>query len=85
MHGLGRVADGVPAVLEACRDEIRKGATHLKLMVSGGIASPMDRNTQFSRDEIRAAVEEAEAAGIYVTAHAYTSRAVARAVESTVI
>ena len=83
MHGLGRVADGVPAVLEACRDEIRKGATHLKLMVSGGVASPTDRisNTQFSRDEIRAAVEEAEAAGIYVTAHAYTSRAVARAVE----
>jgi imidazolonepropionase-like amidohydrolase len=83
LHGLGRVADGVPAVLEACRDEIRKGATHLKLMVSGGVASPTDRltNTQFSRDEIRAAVEEAEAAGIYVTAHAYTSRAVRRAVE----
>ena len=83
MHGLGRVADGVPAVLQACRDEIRKGATHLKLMVSGGVASPTDpiTNTQFSRDEIRAAVEEAEAAGIYVTAHAYTSRAVKRAVE----
>jgi imidazolonepropionase-like amidohydrolase len=83
MHGLGRIADGVPAVLAACRDEIRKGATHLKLMVSGGVASPTDRitNTQFSREEIRAAVEEAEAAGIYVTAHAYTSRAVTRAVE----
>lgn len=83
LHGLGRIADGVPAVLAACRDEIRRGATHLKLMVSGGVASPTDRltNTQFSRDEIRAAVEEAEAAGIYVTAHAYTSRAVKRAVE----
>jgi imidazolonepropionase-like amidohydrolase len=83
LHGLGRVADGVPAVLHACRDEIRKGATQLKLMVSGGVASPTDPigNTQFSGDEIRAAVAEAEAAGIYVTAHAYTSRAVARAVE----
>jgi imidazolonepropionase-like amidohydrolase len=83
VHGLGRVVDGVPAVQAACRDEIRKGATHLKLMVSGGVASPTDRitNTQFSLEEIRAAVEEAEAAGIYVTAHAYTSRAVARAVE----
>src|SRR5262245_61116907 len=83
LHGLGRIADGVPAVLAACRDEIRKGATHIKLMVSGGVASPTDRltNTQFTRDELRAAVEEAEAAGIYVTAHAYTSRAVRRAVE----
>jgi imidazolonepropionase-like amidohydrolase len=83
LHGLGRVVDGVPAVRAACRDEIRKGATHIKLMVSGGVASPTDRitNTQFSLDEIRAAVEEAEAAGGYVTAHAYTARAVARAVE----
>ncbi len=84
LHGLGRVVDGVPAVRAACRDEIRKGATHLKLMVSGGVASPTDRitNTQFSLEEIRAAVEEAEAAGLYVTAHAYTARAVTRAVES---
>jgi imidazolonepropionase-like amidohydrolase len=84
VHGLGRVVDGVPALRGACRDEIRKGATHLKLMVSGGVASPTDRitNTQFSLEEIRAAVEEAEAAGLYVTAHAYTARAVTRAVES---
>jgi imidazolonepropionase-like amidohydrolase len=83
IHGLGRVVDGVPAVRAACRDEIRKGATHLKLMVSGGVASPTDRitNTQFSVEEIRAAVEEAEAAGLYVTAHAYTARAVTRAIE----
>ena len=50
LHGLGRVVDGVPAVRAACRDEIRKGATHLKLMCSGGVASPTDRisNTQFA-------------------------------------
>jgi imidazolonepropionase-like amidohydrolase len=84
LHGLGRVVDGVPAVRAACRDEIRKGATHLKLMGSGGVASPTDRitNTQFAAEELRAAVEEAEAADVYVTAHAYTPRAVARAVES---
>jgi imidazolonepropionase-like amidohydrolase len=84
LHGLGRVVDGVPAVRAACRDEIRKGATHLKLMCSGGVASPTDRitNTQFAVEELRAAVEEAEAADVYVTAHAYTPRAVARAVES---
>jgi imidazolonepropionase-like amidohydrolase len=84
VHGLGRVADGVAAVRAACREEIRRGATHLKLMVSGGVASPTDRitNTQYSAEEIRAAVEEAEAAGVYVTAHAYTARAVTRAVEN---
>ena len=83
VHGLGRVVDGVSDVRAACRDEIRKGATHLKLMVSGGVASPTDRitNTQFAAEEIRAAVEEAVAADVYVTAHAYTPRAVARAVE----
>lgn len=60
---------------------IRKGATQLKLMVSGGIASPTDRidSTQFSSDEIGAAVEEAQAANIPVMAHAYTARAINRA------
>ena len=79
--GVGFVCDGVDAVRKACRDEIRKGATHLKLMVSGGIASPTDRidSTQFSLGELRAATEEAEAANIPVMAHAYTARAITRA------
>jgi imidazolonepropionase-like amidohydrolase len=52
-------------------------------MLSGGVASPTDRvdSTQFSTDEIRAAVEEAEAANIYVLGHAYTSRAINRGLE----
>lgn len=81
--GLGRICDDVGEVRFAVRDEVRKGATHIKLMVSGGIASPTDRitNTQFSLDEIRAAVEEAEAAGIYCMGHAYTARAINRALE----
>jgi imidazolonepropionase-like amidohydrolase len=80
--GLGTVCDGVAEVRRACRHEIRKGATHIKLMVSGGVASPTDRitSTQFSEEEIRAAVEEAEAALIPVMAHAYTARAVNRAI-----
>jgi imidazolonepropionase-like amidohydrolase len=79
--GLGRVCDGVSAVREACRDEIRKGATHIKIMASGGVSSPTDRiaNTQFSLEEMTAAVEEAEAAELYVMAHAYTARAIRRA------
>ncbi|MEM7032368.1 MAG: amidohydrolase family protein [Chloroflexota bacterium] len=83
MASLGRLCDGVDAVRVACRDEIRKGANHIKLMLSGGVASPTDRisNTQFSLDEIRAAVEEAEMAGLYVTGHTYTAKAVNRAIE----
>jgi imidazolonepropionase-like amidohydrolase len=81
--GLGTICDGVPEVQRAVREEIRRGAQHIKLMLSGGVASPTDRvdSTQFSRDEIRAAVEEAEAANLYVAGHAYTSRAINRGLE----
>src|SRR5215831_6312030 len=77
---LSTVCDGVPAVRQAVREEIKRGASHIKLMLSGGVASPTDRvdSTQFSVDEIRAAVEEAEAANIYVLGHAYTARAIQR-------
>lgn len=79
--GLGWVCDGVSALRRACREEVRRGAHHIKLMVSGGVASPTDRidSTQFSEEEIRAAVEEAEAANLYVMVHAYTARAINRA------
>ncbi|MDT7646333.1 MAG: hypothetical protein QOC75_3333 [Pseudonocardiales bacterium] len=75
-----RVVDGVDEVRRAVRDEIRKGAEHIKLMLGGGVASPTDRidSTQFSVEEIRAAVQEATAANRYVLGHAYTSKAVNR-------
>jgi len=78
--GLGRICDGVAEVRRACRDEIRKGATQIKIMASGGVSSPTDRidSTQFSIEEIEAIVEEAEAANLYAMAHAYTARAVSR-------
>lgn len=81
--GLGRVVDGVDALRVAARDELRKGAHHLKVMAGGGIASPTDRidSTQYSLDELRAVVDEAAAANRYVAAHAYTARAVNRALE----
>jgi imidazolonepropionase-like amidohydrolase len=81
--GLSRIADGVDAVRAAARDELRKGAHHIKVMASGGVASPTDRidSTQYSADELRAVVEETEAANRYVAAHAYTARAVNRALE----
>jgi imidazolonepropionase-like amidohydrolase len=82
--GIGRIADGVDAVRAAARDEIRKGAHHIKLMASGGVASPTDRidSTQYSIGEIEAAVGEAEAANRYVAAHAYTARAINRALRA---
>jgi imidazolonepropionase-like amidohydrolase len=82
--GLGRLCDGVAEVRRACRDEIRQGATHIKLMASGGVSSPTDRisSTQFAEDELKAAVEEAQAADIYCMAHAYTPRAIERAVRT---
>jgi imidazolonepropionase-like amidohydrolase len=79
---IARVVDGVDAVRLAVREEIQKGATQIKIMASGGVASPTDPigNTQYSEDEIRAIVAEAEAAQTYVMAHAYTGRAITRAV-----
>jgi imidazolonepropionase-like amidohydrolase len=79
-----RIADGVDEVRIAARDELRKGAYHIKVMASGGVASPTDRidSTQYSMDELRAVVEEATAANRYVAAHAYTARAVNRALEA---
>jgi len=77
------VCDGVADVRRTVREEIKRGAQHIKLMLSGGVASPTDRvdSTQFSVDEIRAAVEEAEAANVYVLGHAYTARAINRGLE----
>ena len=80
---LTRIGDGVAEVRRAARDELRKGACQIKIMVSGGVASPSDKvtNTQFSLDEIRAIVEEAQAADTYVMAHAYTALSIRRALE----
>ena len=78
-----RIADGVAAVREAARDELRKGATQIKIMASGGVASPSDPIwvLQYSEEEIRAAVWEARSWRTYVMAHAYTPEAVRRCIE----
>jgi imidazolonepropionase-like amidohydrolase len=82
LHYLARIVDGVPEMLKAVRDELRKGADHIKLMVSGGVASPNDplESLQFRIDEIEAACQEANNWGKYVSAHAYTAEAIKRAV-----
>jgi imidazolonepropionase-like amidohydrolase len=79
---LGRVADGVDEVRRAVREELQMGADQIKIMASGGVASPTDPVGAFgySEDEIRAIVAEAAGRGTYVLAHAYTPAAIARAV-----
>lgn len=79
---IARVVDGVDAVRLAVREELQKGATQIKIMASGGGASPIDPigNTQYSLEEIQAIVAEASAAQTYVMAHAYTPQAIERAV-----
>ncbi len=76
------IADGVDAVRQIVREQMRQGADAVKIMVSGGVASPYDplMSLQYSLDEIRAAVEEAHAFGRYVLAHAYSPEAITRAV-----
>jgi len=72
------VCDGKSEIRKAVREEIRLGADQIKVMASGGAMSPADAldSTQYSVVELRTAVEEAEAAGRYVMAHAYTAAAI---------
>lgn len=81
---LGRRCDGIDAVRAAVRDEVRRGAHHIKIMANGGISSPTDRITsdQYSEAEIAAVVDEAQMADLYVVSHTYTARSVARAVRN---
>jgi imidazolonepropionase-like amidohydrolase len=82
--GANFIADGRDEVLTATRENLRAGATQIKVMAGGGAASaydPLDV-TQYTLDEMKAAVEAAEDWGTYVTVHAYTVRAVRRAVEA---
>jgi imidazolonepropionase-like amidohydrolase len=74
-------ADGEAEVRKAVREEMRQGCDQVKIMMSGGVASPYDPldSLQLSPGEVAAAVEEAQAFGRYVCAHAYTVAAIARA------
>jgi len=80
---LSRIADGVTECRRASRDELRKGATQIKIMASGGVASPYDPvwNLQYSEEEVCAIVEEARAWRTYVLAHAYTPEAIRRSID----
>lgn len=78
------IADGRGEVLRRVREQLFRGASQIKLMAGGGVASnydPLDVS-QFTESEIRAAVEAAEAWNTYVTVHAYTPKAIQIAIRA---
>lgn len=81
-QGVALIADGADQVLRATREQLMKGASQIKIMAGGGVASlydPLDA-TQYTEREMRAAVEAASDWGTYVCAHVYTSQGIRRAV-----
>lgn len=82
--GAAAIADSPDAVRQRAREQLALGASQIKVMAGGGVASyydPLDV-TQYTVAELRAAVEAAENWGTYVTVHAYTPRAVRQAIEA---
>jgi imidazolonepropionase-like amidohydrolase len=80
--GFTAVADGSAEVLRRVRENLMQGASQIKLMAGGGVASnydPLDV-TQYTDDEMRAAVQAAADWGTYVTVHAYTPAAIKKAI-----
>lgn len=85
VHGhMGEIVDGPDAVRKAVRERFRTGAHCIKVMASGGVASPTDpvHMVQFTPEELRAAVEEAERRDSYVAAHAYPPAAIRQAIDA---
>lgn len=82
--GMTMIADGPDEVLKRVREQLRNGATQIKLMAGGGVSSsydPLDV-AQYTSAEFAAAVSAAENWGTYVTVHAYTPKAIRTAVEA---
>ena len=79
-----RVADGESRVLAAVREGLRQGASQIKLMGGGGVASPNDPlyTLQFTPQELRAAVTAAEDYGTYVATHVYSVAGIERAIDA---
>lgn len=80
--GFMRVADGADRMLAAVREQLKLGASQIKLMVGGGAASLYDPlyTVQFTDAELRAAVQAAEDYGTYVATHVYNVAGIRRAV-----
>jgi imidazolonepropionase-like amidohydrolase len=81
-HLLGGEVDGADGLRRAAREQLKAGADNVKLIASGGILTPGTNigNPQFTVDEMKAAVEEAHAAGKTANAHAHGAEGIKRAV-----
>ncbi len=82
--GFMRVADGRDQVLAAVREQLKRGASQIKVMAGGGVAStfdPLDA-LQYTPDELSAAVEAATDWGTYVSAHVYNDAGIHRAIDA---
>lgn len=82
-NSFAKVADGVTEVIRATREELRQGAHCIKIMGSGGVASPTDPlwMNQYREDEIRAIVHECTGRRTYASAHCHPASAARRCVE----
>jgi len=82
--GMSLTADGVDAIKTVGRQNIMQGATQIKIMSSGGVVSQFDpwQLDAYSSEEIRAAVEVADAYGTYVMSHAYSKKSIMRCLEN---
>ena len=78
------ICDGPDQVRRSAREALRRGADQIKVMAEGGVASPSDKpgQWQFEVDELKAAVQVANAAGTYVMAHCYTDPAIQNCLEA---
>ncbi len=82
--GVAAIADGRDQVLRRTREQLMKGASQIKIMAGGGVASPYDplETAQYTLDEMRAAVQAAADYGTYVCAHVYTPTGILRCIEA---
>ncbi len=82
--GYSRIVNGRDDVLAATREQLKRGASQIKMHLAGGVGTEFDPidGRQFVMEEIRAAVEVAEGFGTYVTAHVYTVDGIKQAIEA---
>lgn len=82
--GIGAVVDGEAQVLAMTREQLRRGASQIKIMTGGGVASPTDPldTVQFTPEEIRAAVRAAQNWNTYVASHVYNNEGIRMSVEN---
>ncbi|MDX3969710.1 MAG: amidohydrolase family protein [Bradyrhizobium sp.] len=79
-----RIANGVPDVLLAVRENLRMGASQIKISIGGGVSSPYDPLDvgSYTFEEVKAAVDAAKSWNTYVAVHANTDDAIRMGIEA---